>query len=74
MPRHLKVETSWSCDVCGGMAMGVYEGSDDPNAIVDWAQAGHDRISPNCPHKFKTVEVSPMDSEDRKKGKGRREE
>lgn len=74
MPRQLKVEITWNCKVCSEMAMGVYEGPDNADAIVDWAQAGHDRLSPDCPYKFKSVQVESMDSPPKgKKGRDRSE-
>ena len=58
---HLKIETVWSCPVCGESAMGVYDGSSDVKDILEWVQTAHGRMNPDCPYKFRKVELHKMD-------------
>lgn len=55
----MKIESTWFCKICGNAAMGVYDGPNDADVILAWAQEAHDRLEPSCPYKFKRVEVYP---------------
>jgi len=57
----MKIETVWSCEVCGNSAMGIYDGPNDAETRAAWAQKAHDRMEPNCPYKFKMIAIHPMD-------------
>jgi len=61
MPEEpLRIEVVWSCPVCKESAMGLYEGPNDAEKVLRWAQEAHKRLDSLCPYKFKSVEIQPM--------------
>jgi len=61
--KQLRIETVWSCPVCGESAMGLYEGPDDPVKVIAWVQEAHNKMNSDCPYKFKNIEAQPMREE-----------
>ena len=61
----MKTDSVWTCKVCDRMGMALYDGPKSPEAIADWAQVQHDRVSPDCPYRFRQIQFLRMSSDNK---------